>query len=325
MKKFYRCLFALLAICMALSPVALADSFAGDAQLSITTGLPTQKPYTPYIVQIDNAGGARPQKGLAQADVVYEAEMQNGGYTRYTILFNDALPEIVEPVRSARILHADLAADWNATFIHYGGQSDSGTNVFDYIAKNGVAHIDGIGAGGGYFYRDSNREAPHNVICKLRELAAAKPSAPVEKSPLKFDAENYTRQGDPVKTFEITYKAGYVPSYSYNAEDGLYYRFYGREAQLDGETGEQLMCANVIIMYAEYSYYDYNGSRPVAELFGKNLCTYFIDGYCFQGYWTRGDIADSTHYFDAQGNEVVFKPGKTFIQVLREGKEVKMM
>ena len=317
-----------LAALIALCSLALADEVAParpDEQLSPTTGLPTSKAYTPFAVQLDNAGGARPQMGLAQADVIYESEIQDGGYTRYTALFNDNLPEIAEPVRSARMMHADIATDWNATLIHYGGQNLAGTSVYDYFNKYELPHIDGIGVGGGLFYRDSKRNGPHNVICKLQDVAEAYARDVEVKSPLRFSADNFTQQGEDITNIEIVYKTGYKPGFSFNAEDGLYYRFYEREQQLDGTTGEPLTCSNIIIMYAEYTYYQWDDVRPIVGLIGtKNLATYFINGKCFEGYWRRESMDSATEYFDASGNPVLFKPGQTYIQILREGKKVTM-
>lgn len=327
-RKMWKMIAAALSVCIALCGAALAEESAPaqTERLSVTTGLPTNKEYTPYLVQVDNAGGARPQKGLAQADVIYECEIQNGGITRYSLLFNDDIPEVVEPVRSARIMHADIALDWNATFIHFGGQQMSGTNVYSYMSGNGVTHLDGISVGNPLFYRDGERTAPHNVICKLKALSedAEYARTAEAKSPLTFDAENYTQKGEKVSSFEITYKTGYTPAYSYNEEDGLYYRFYEREPQLDANTGEQVTVSNVIIMYADYTYYNWEGDRPVVELTGKNYCKFFIDGNYFEGYWSRNSTDDTTYFRDYEGQEVIFKPGKTAIQVLREDKEITM-
>lgn len=299
---------------------------AQEERLSVTTGLPTSKAYTPFLVQVDNAGGARPQAGFSHADIIYECEIQNGGATRYTLLFNDQMPEMVAPVRSARLMHADIALDWNATLIHWGGQQKNGTNVYDYMKKHNVSHIDGIGVGRPLFTRSSKRAAPHNVVLAMADLTSdAEFAREAEaKGPLTFSADAYTRKGIDVQTFEITYAKGYAPGYSFNPEDGLYYRFYKREPHLDANTREQVAVTNVIIMTADYEYYNWESDRPVAHLTGKNHCKYFIDGKYIEGYWTRESIDSTTYFRDTDGEEVIFKPGRTAIQVVREDKEIEM-
>lgn len=328
MNKMNRIFALALALCMALCCAAFADETAPaqEERLSVTTGLPTNKEYTPYLVQIDNAGGARPQAGFSQADVIYEAEIMNGGTTRYTLLFNDEMPETVMPVRSARIIHADIASDWNGTLIHWGGQQLSGTNVYDYFKTNAIPHIDGISANRDYFYRTDKRVAPHNVVLKLSELVQDEEYARVAevKAPLHFSAEGYTSHGDDITQLQITYAKGYAPGYKFLPEEGVYQRYYKREPQLDFNGDAEIKVANVIIMYADYSYYNWESDRPVVELTGKNLCKFYIDGKYFEGYWTRHTLSDATLFRDANGDEVIFKPGKTAIHVLREDKEIIM-
>lgn len=326
-RNLYRLFTAVLALSMVLCCTAFAEEIAPaqEQRLSVTTGLPTDKEYTPYLVQIDNAGGARPQLGLSKADVIYEAEIQNGGATRYSLLFNDSMPEEVMPVRSARIMHADFAADWNATLVHWGGQQLSGTNVYDYLKKNGIAHVDGIGADRTFFYRTDKRYAPHNVVLKLRDFAQSEEYAYTAegKAPLTFSAENYSSSGEDISQIQITYAKGYAPGYKYLPEEGEYQRYYNRDLQLD-ESGEEIRVSNVIVMYADYEYYNWESDRPVVELTGKKACKYFIDGKYFEGYWTRQTISDATYFRDLDGKEVVFKPGSTAIHVIREDKEIIM-
>ena len=127
MKKI---LSAVIALILVFSTVALAEGEA--VNYSLTTGLPTEKTEQKLVaVQFDNTGKARPQVNMIDADVIYEAELTNGGYTRYTAIFNDTIPELVEAIRSARMMHIDIAIDWGATFVHFGGQSMVGTSIYD--------------------------------------------------------------------------------------------------------------------------------------------------------------------------------------------------
>lgn len=318
-------LFALLMVCLlaCLPIMAQAQDVAIDTpRTSITSGLPTNANPQIFIIQMDNEPGARPQMGIASADIVYETEVYNGGYTRYSAVFNDTLPVEIEAMRSARLVHADIAMEYGGWFVHYGGQDMSGTNVFDYIKKIGLNGIDCLKSafGAKFVYRDSKRSAPNNVVLKLQEMRDNLDWSGMEfTSPLKFDAENYTQQGEDVSAFSITYRDGsYEPSYVYNADEGVYYRYYNGKNFNEGLTGEQITCENVIIMRAEYSWYDGDSDRPVVDLFGSNTCEYFINGKHFTGTWQRDDVNDTTTYLDADGNEVIFKPGTTYIQVLSQ-------
>ena len=57
----------------------------------------------PTLATINNHPLARPQSGLAQADVVYEM-LAEGEVTRLLALYQSEMPESVGPIRSARIV-----------------------------------------------------------------------------------------------------------------------------------------------------------------------------------------------------------------------------
>ncbi len=315
-----RILICAIILCVAVfSAAALAE-----AGTSVTTGLPTEAETHILMVQLDNEPGARPQKGIASADIVYEYEVYNGGYTRYTAVFNDTVPELVEAVRSARILHVDCALDYNAAFIHYGGQNYQGSNVYQYMGKVGPdLRVDGM-SDDKHFYRDTARKAPNNVVCKLQLLMNdINWNGVDQRCPFAFSETEYTRGSEAADSVTVSYRDGaYVASYTYDADSGLYLRFYNDEPYIDGDTGEQIACANVIVQYMTYGWYNDEADAPKVTSTGANRCDYFIDGTHFTGTWSRASVDDATAYYDEAGNEVVLKAGKTYVQTLKDTKEI---
>ncbi len=297
--------------------IALLTLAAASAEtLSLTTGLPTDKAYKPIVCQFDNEPGARPQCGMASADVAYETEVYNGGYTRYTCVFNDTIPEKVEAVRSARMLHLDIYQDWGGIFACFGFQDAEGSNAKAYAAQV-VSRLFNGHVGDKGFYRDKKRKAPNNVVFKMGEIYDSVDDSFEEKSPFTFSSTP-TVQGDKVSSFKISYRADYTPSYEWDAASGVYKRFYNGKPQNDGITGEQLSYSNVIVQHVNYSWYGGASNRPMAEFTGTNRCDYFIGGNHFTGYWTRGSVSENTVYYDDNGNVVQFAPGKTFVQIVKE-------
>lgn len=311
-------------ILLALSMVFMMSLSAMAEGTSLTTGLPTEKEHKPITVQIDNEPNARPQKGLAKADVVYEIELYNGGYTRYTAVFNDNIPSLLEAVRSTRISNVDLYLDWGGAFVYYGGQNYEGRDVFKYMD---TVKIEAQIAAMDYpnFKRDSKRAAPNNVYCNLQDVIKLKEYTAPEKSPLNFSADGYTTQGGDVSEFDIVYRSdSYHPSYTYRPEEGVYYRSYNDKPHVDGDSNEQITCANVIVMRVETSWHNGMSDAPVHKLTGKGNCEYFVGGKHFSGTWSRDSVNDNTQYLDSEGNPVVFKPGKTFIQIAKDRVEINM-
>ena len=93
---------------------------------------------------------------------------------------------------------------------------------------------------------------------------------------------------------------------------------------MDGATNEQVTCDNVIVQSMEYAWYNGESDRPKVTTVGTNKCDYFIGSKHFTGYWVRDSISENTHYFDDNGNEVLFNPGVTFIQILKTEKSVEI-
>lgn len=82
----------------------------------------------PLTTMIENSIDARPQSGLASADVVYEA-VAEGGITRFLSVFYCGVAgqdTKAAPVRSARVYFINLAAGYGTSplFLHYGGAND---------------------------------------------------------------------------------------------------------------------------------------------------------------------------------------------------------
>src|SRR5690606_9454884 len=57
-------------------------------------------------VMIENSPDARPQSGLKDAGVVYEA-IAEGGITRFLAIYQNKKPELIGPVRSLRMYYVD--------------------------------------------------------------------------------------------------------------------------------------------------------------------------------------------------------------------------
>ena len=325
----------IVAIALSLLMVLACAASAEGTALSLTTGLPTTQAQEIMVVQMDNEPKARPQKGIASADIVYEVELYNGGYTRYTAVFNDVIPQEVEAIRSARIVNTDIYSEYMGALVHFGARVDPDSNMYDYFNANGfTAELDGNNhnpiktypSAGGLFYRDSSRAAPNNVVGKLVQLHDLVDWSTLScRSPLHFNEYPTIPGGEDVNSFQIAYRDGYTPSYQWNAMEGKYYRFYNGKPYNDGTTGEQVTCDNIIVQHVEYSWFGGKSDAPNVALYGTNACDYFIGGRHFTGYWVRDSIANNTVYYDDAGNEVLFNPGHTFIEILKMEKSIEIL
>lgn len=84
------------------------------------TGLCAEQSQPVLVVKIDDVKEARPQFHLNQADLVL-VEPVEGGLTRLMAVFQSQQPDIVGPVRSARITDTDLVPAFGRPGFAYSG------------------------------------------------------------------------------------------------------------------------------------------------------------------------------------------------------------
>ena len=283
---------------------------------------------TPIAVVLSNEESARPLMNLSCADVVFEMELTRDGHTGYLAVYNDDIPQEVACPAAAAIMHVDIAQSFGACLVHVGGQTTEGTNVNDYIAASGYRGIrfDGL-RDTGYFFRDTEKALPDNSVCRLSLLAQRVDAASLSpRASMTFSADEYTSAGKSNSVFRIRYnkEAGFYPSYQYNPDQGVYERFYNRARQEDAN-GSGYACSNVIVMRVDYTWYQDDPGRPIAALTGSNKCDYFIGGKHFTGTWARGEASASTVFYDENGSIVLFRPGKTFVQIIRSDDQLEIV
>ncbi|MBQ9941818.1 MAG: DUF3048 domain-containing protein [Christensenellaceae bacterium] len=313
----------------AAAPTATPAPTPEPEPTSATTGLPSTKEYKPITIMIENSPAARPQTGLQQADIVYEA-MAEGGITRMICVFNDQYPVVAGPVRSTRIYYLNIQQEWDSPMVHYGGPSNESkpSYVYGSNTKYIKVRVDGLkGKYNDYFWRDDARSAPNNVYTDVQkikdELYDYTPNA---RDGFSFSADaSYT--GNTVTEVGVPFLSGKATHtrFLYDAETGLFTRYLGdkafdvRTVTLD-ENGKKktetapMTVKNLIIQYANtYTIKGDNKGRRMVDVVGKGNCEYYINGVQVKGTWERESLTSSTHYYDDKGNPIVLQPGNTWI------------
>ncbi|MBR3263822.1 DUF3048 domain-containing protein [Candidatus Saccharibacteria bacterium] len=78
-----------------------------------------------YCMQIPNgADGARPQTGLDEAGVVFEA-IAEAGITRFAAVFQNPKSKTIGPIRSLRSYYLDWDTPFDCAIVHAGGSTDA--------------------------------------------------------------------------------------------------------------------------------------------------------------------------------------------------------
>lgn len=360
-------LFALL-LCLALSLTALAGcggSGGGDSQPAAATPAPTAtpEPYDPdpltgeakgsdYVsvrpvaVMINNIAQARPQRGINDADVLYEI-MVEGGITRFMALFNnyEALGD-VGPVRSARDQFFRLVMPFQPLYVHIGRSGITQQYIDD--VEYGDLNLDGNGFDD-LIYRDQNRLSQnyayeHTAFTTGERLKSYVDWKDVDmsrdlSSPI-FDFVDYREPsrslgGQDALSVGIVHSNSYRTYFDYDVISNQYrmsqYNSHKGyiEDTVDENTGEQTAFDNLIVLFTEITTYPYPGGNLDANGNDKGDPDYKKVDYDFGGlgyyinggkaekiHWEKGPIQYALMLTDEAGNSLKVNRGRSYVAVV---------
>ncbi len=230
------------------------------------TGVQTNQAVTdrPVAVMINNHPKARPQAGLQEADIVYEA-LAEGDITRFLAIFHSQNPSFIGPVRSARDYYIDLSSGYDAVYICHGWSPEAK----EMLESGTVDHLNGLFYDGILFERVSFKKAPHNSyisyenIIKGTELKGYEMKEQVE--PLLFYEDFPEIAGEAARSISIAYSKGSISKveYVYNNKDERYDRFTSNEQLIDYNTKTPVQVDNLFIVEMDHQIIDQVGRRDI--------------------------------------------------------------
>ena len=297
-------------------------------------------------VVVNNCYAAIPQRGISQADAIYEYETE-GGQTRLLALFADVntIPEIGS-IRSARVLSSDLAATNNSIFIHYGRNN----RVPDHVWLYSIDHIDGniCSAGqynsqnyedgyvplsqGLFFWRDSvwysKRATEHTAVTDGRHLAEAieyrQDIEGAGESPRLFNfvADNSVdiANGEDCMQINVYFSATNDDAlFTFDPETKLYSKQQYGIDQIDETNGEQIKFTNVLVLFARI---EMNEDKYTIDAYLEDGGTgyYVSDGKIVNIKWSKPTPNDLITITNMNDEEVEVNRGKTYICVVDNDK-----
>lgn len=307
-----------------------------------------------YCIQMPNGtDGGRPQSGLTQAGVIFEA-IAEAGITRFAAIYQNPTTAIIGPVRSLRIYYLDWDTPFDCTIVHAGGAVDA---------------LDAVAAGGykdlvedpNYLYRGTNgKRLWNNLFTTSNNLKRFSEAKGYNSSDIKGFARLTPSESDQIRakgltdkplditspsegnTSEVTSKASNIRFnfggsatfnvvYNYDPETNSYLRSYA-----DGVKHEVYVCPEEDL--GEKNPEDVCELRQMAPKVaiammvqeGKSADTYheaittigsgkayiFQNGGVTEGTWSKTSKFDQIKFLDENGNELKLAPGQTFISAV---------
>ncbi|NLA42614.1 DUF3048 domain-containing protein [Candidatus Saccharibacteria bacterium] len=275
----------------------------------------TEKPVTAII--IENSPDARPQSGMQQAEVTYEA-IAEAGITRFLNLYQQNKPGLVGPVRSLRPYFVEWIAPWQASVAHVGGSKRS----LDEVRNGNYRDIDQFFNAGSY-WRSSDRYAPHNVYTnfeKLDALNASKNYVKSEPKPLKHTTTKKTKK-DKISLINVTMSsAAYNSNWTYHEPSNTYHRQQGGAPHMDREEG-QISSRTVIILKVHMDLIMEDGWRESYHTSGTGEGVVFQDGQAIEVIWHKPSPSDQIFFTSkSSGKELPLARGKIWISAVPANK-----
>ncbi|MEK4427215.1 DUF3048 domain-containing protein [Solibacillus sp. FSL K6-1523] len=267
----------------------------------------------PIVATINNHPLARPQSGLAQADVVYEM-LAEGDVTRFLALYQSKIPQSIGPIRSARSYFIDIAKGLDAFYLAHG-YSPEAKSMLD---KRVVEGINGMQYDGIYFNRSSERKAPHNsyisgenVVAGAEKIGASLLYQKKVSYPF-YEGEDSVKIGTQASEVAINYSTNgkFNSQYVFDSETNRYARFSANVQTIDYVTQQPIELANVLFFEMPHQIIDNEGRRAINIKNGGNAYV-FQSGMMREVKWKNEDgflVA-----IEEDGSEVKLVPGQTWV------------
>jgi hypothetical protein len=301
--------------------------------------------HRPLGVMIENHVDARPQSGLSNADVVYEA-VAEGGITRFLAMFYCQDGGQVGPVRSARTYYVDFASEYGnyPLYAHVGGANQPGpadalSQLSDYGWTN-YNDLNQFSIGFPTFWRDYDRlghpaateHTMYSTTQKLLDFGATRGLTNVDKDgtswdtnfvPWKFGEDAVASARPAAQSIHLEFWSGdpdYYVNWTYDPKTNLYARADGnKKPYIDRDTNKQIMAKDVVILEMVEDNANDGYDNNVHLLFddiGSGKAVIFKDGKRTNGTWSKASRTARTIIKDTSGKEVEFNRGLIWMTIL---------
>jgi len=273
----------------------------------------TKQPVT--AIMIENSPDARPQSGIKDAGIVFEA-IAEGGITRFLTLHQEDKPQLIGPVRSLRMYYVDWLAPFNASVAHIGGSAAALAEV----RSGNYRDIDQFFNAGSY-WRASDRYAPHNVYTSFEKLDALNAAKGYTSSSFtgfpRTDGKSSATPDATSITVNIS-SALYNSTYSYDGATNRYNRNLAGVAHTDREGGQITPSVVIALKVNEVTVME-DGYRQSITTTGSGEAIIFQNGTATTATWSKPDRASQITFTDAAGKPIALNRGQTWISAVPNG------
>lgn len=299
-----------------------------------------------YCVQIPNGvDGGRPQAGLTQAAVVFEAIAETN-ITRFAAIFQNPTTSVIGPIRSLRPYYLDWDTPFDCTVVHAGGSNEA----MAALRRGGQRDLNesrtymwreqGSGRGwnnlftspsdladfnNDHEYHTSNvRSFPHLTPDQAQEAVNNATTCTTDENGAEACitryVENIAINFGPIPTFNTRYT--YSPetnSYLRSYANGDVHLVYDCPAGLD-QPNTKTDCGDlvpvnpkvVVAMIVREGLMSDDYHEDITTI-GSGNAIIFQNGQAIEGTWSKLSQKDQIVFRDTNGDQIKFTPGQLWI------------
>lgn len=296
----------LLSSCATLGMNSKSESI--EVERNVFTNLPGSNGSV-LAVKFDDTNNAHPQQGVEFADVVFVTQVE-AGLTRLMGIYSSKYPELLGPVRSARISDLDILEQFGRVgFLYSGAQS----KLRPVIAQANLENLSAERNGPEIYFNTPERNAPYAMMVRPNLLLEKASDLSTAQS-VGWEHGEKSKFAKRITEAKVTWP---------NAEYGIKWskkehRFlltHNNRSNVS-TTGKQLGSPMMVIQQIEITPSEYGdrfgGITPKSHVVGRGVAYLLRNGSVTKVNWNRPSAAAPTTWTLQDGNTAYFAPGQVW-------------
>ena len=260
-----------------------------------------------FAVKFDDTSAAHPQDGVESADIVYITEVE-AGFTRLMGIYSSNYPEVLGPIRSARISDLSILGEYGKIgYLYSGAQSKmrpviSAANLVNLSAERNPPSI---------YFNDPARRSPYSMMVRPNLLLEKAGDVELAKEP---GWKHGARAEDAKKIISAKVEwpnASYEALWSFD-EKRFLLKHNGR-ANI-ASSGIQLGSTMMVIQMVKISPSEYGdkfgGVTPKSEVIGSGHGYLLRNQRVVKALWNRASLSEPTTWSLEDGSPAYFARGQ---------------
>lgn len=281
---------------------------APEIERNVLTGLPGKNGKV-LAVKFDDTTYAHPQEGVEAADVVFVTQVE-AGLTRLMGIYSSTYPEILGPVRSARISDIDILAQFGKVgFLYSGSQNKlrpviTAANLVNLSAERNPPSI---------YFNDPSRTAPYAMMVKPN-LLLEKADEVSQVQSIGWSHGRRAPEAKKITTATIRWpNAVYRATWSATEKRFLLEHDSKPNIAASGvQLGSPMMIIQMVsIKPSEYGD-KFGGITPKSTVTGTGVGYLLRNGSMTKVQWSRENPEAPTKWILEDGTEALFQPGQVW-------------